>query len=67
MGTDTNKHYQIPKYMKNFECIGKDCIDSCCVGWNIQIDKNTYKKYNLKHLFYAGLITEILKATTILS
>tara|TARA_E500000178_G_scaffold167158_2_gene166595 strand:- start:10956 stop:12125 length:1170 start_codon:yes stop_codon:yes gene_type:complete len=45
MGTDTNKHYQIAKYMKNFECIGKDCIDSCCIGWNIEIDKNTYKKY----------------------
>ena len=19
--------------------VGKDCIDSCCIGWNIPIDK----------------------------
>jgi lysine-N-methylase len=34
-----------PDYMKNFKCIGKSCEDSCCVGWNVHIDKETYYKY----------------------
>ncbi|WFD10037.1 flagellin lysine-N-methylase [Tepidibacter hydrothermalis] len=34
-----------PQYMKNFKCIGGACEDTCCVGWGIHIDKETYKKY----------------------
>ena len=41
----TNQNFFIPEYIQDFKCIGKDCIDSCCVGWNIKIDKATYKKY----------------------
>ena len=46
----------IPQYIKNFKCIGGECEDSCCIGWKVDIDKNTYKKYSncrdeeLKHL-----------------
>ena len=35
----------IPQYFKNFTCIGSDCEDSCCIGWRVDIDHNTYKKY----------------------
>ena len=45
MTTETNQNFFVPEYMLDFKCIGKDCIDSCCVGWNIEIDKKTYKKY----------------------
>ncbi len=41
----SNKNFFVPEYIQDFRCIGKDCIDSCCVGWNISIDKETYKKY----------------------
>lgn len=34
-----------PDYMKNFKCIGTKCEDSCCVGWNINIDKETFIRY----------------------
>ncbi|MBN1064033.1 flagellin lysine-N-methylase [Clostridium botulinum] len=34
-----------PQYVKKFKCIGSNCTDSCCIGWTIGIDKNTYKKY----------------------
>ena len=34
-----------PFYYDDFNCIANKCIDSCCVGWNVYIDKNTYKKY----------------------
>lgn len=41
--------YLIPSYMRDFSCIGLECEDSCCIGWNIGIDRITYKKYkNLK-------------------
>ena len=41
--------------MNDFKCIGPNCIDTCCAGWDINIDENTFKKYesdkgNLKEL-----------------
>lgn len=36
----------IPQYMQQFTCTGSKCEDTCCKGWNIHIDKKTYKKYN---------------------
>ena len=45
MTLEVTQEYFIPEYMLDFKCIGKDCIDSCCVGWNIEIDKKTFKKY----------------------
>lgn len=35
----------VPQYMKEFKCIGPECEDTCCAGWRVTIDKNTYKKY----------------------
>jgi lysine-N-methylase len=29
----------------DFRCIGAECEDNCCVGWNIHVDKSTYDKY----------------------
>lgn len=34
-----------PKYMESFQCIGPECEETCCRGWVINIDKQTYKKY----------------------
>ncbi|OMF35832.1 hypothetical protein BK133_10300 [Paenibacillus sp. FSL H8-0548] len=36
----------IPQYMRDFSCIGSACEDSCCIGWKVSIDEDTYKKYN---------------------
>ncbi|MFS0725886.1 flagellin lysine-N-methylase [Paenibacillus sp. 1P07SE] len=35
----------VPHYMQQFACIGSSCEDSCCVGWKVTIDEDTYKKY----------------------
>lgn len=35
----------VPHYMQEFACIGSACEDSCCVGWKVNIDEDTYKKY----------------------
>lgn len=34
-----------PSYMNDFTCIGSKCEDSCCAGWTVTIDEETYKKY----------------------
>ncbi|MGL5354560.1 MAG: flagellin lysine-N-methylase [Clostridium sp.] len=34
-----------PNYYDEFKCTGDKCIDSCCKGWKITVDKKTYNKY----------------------
>ncbi|MBR4880639.1 MAG: hypothetical protein IKU19_01825, partial [Clostridia bacterium] len=34
-----------PDYYKNFTCIADRCRHSCCIGWEIDIDSETYEKY----------------------
>lgn len=34
-----------PFYYDYFQCIANKCIDSCCIGWKVDIDKKSYKKY----------------------
>lgn len=34
-----------PSYYKKFKCIGSQCKHSCCIGWEIDIDGDTAKKY----------------------
>ncbi|MDZ4993329.1 lysine-N-methylase [Clostridium perfringens] len=31
--------------MATFKCIGPKCTDTCCAGWDINIDEATFKKY----------------------
>ena len=37
--------YTAPHYYKEFHCIGGECPDTCCAGWQIQIDQFSLKKY----------------------
>ncbi len=34
-----------PGYFDDFSCIGGDCEDTCCAGWYLPVDEDTYKKY----------------------
>lgn len=34
-----------PNYVKNFQCDGTKCNAKCCKNWRIDIDIDTYKKY----------------------
>lgn len=34
-----------PQYLNNFACTGSACEDSCCVGWRVDLDKQTYLHY----------------------
>ena len=32
MVMNNNETYLTPNYMTSFQCIGKECIASCCIG-----------------------------------
>lgn len=37
--------YTISHYYRIFHCTAEDCPDTCCAGWQIQIDPASLKKY----------------------
>lgn len=45
-----------PSYYDDFKCIGNECKESCCKGWEIHIDKRSYNAYrNVKGEYYKKL------------
>lgn len=36
---------RLPDYYKEFHCIAEKCKDSCCIGWEIDIDEETLEYY----------------------
>lgn len=34
-----------PRYVSQFQCVGGDCPDTCCRGWTITVDKETFGFY----------------------
>lgn len=45
-------------YVNGFKCIGGHCPDSCCIGWDVDIDQAAYKKYKK---FQSGPLSTIVK------
>lgn len=37
---------RVPDYFGEFECTAGWCKDSCCIGWEINIDEDTYDFYS---------------------
>jgi len=38
--------HRVPDFYDKFHCIADKCTDSCCIGWEIDVDENTQRKYN---------------------
>ncbi len=36
----------VPSYFDKFRCIAEKCPDTCCVGWEVDIDHETAEKYS---------------------
>ena len=36
---------RVPDYYEDFKCIGGKCTDSCCIGWELDIDEESYEAY----------------------
>ena len=50
-----------PKYYKKFKCIADKCRHSCCVGWEIDIDADTFEKYSACSHGYSAQIKETIE------
>ncbi len=37
--------YIKPDFFNKFKCIGSQCKDNCCIGWEIDVDDCTYSRY----------------------
>lgn len=35
----------MPEYMADFSCVAENCNDTCCAGWDVNIDEITFNKY----------------------
>ena len=35
----------LPEYAHRFRCLGGDCKDTCCQGWKVLVDKDSFEKY----------------------
>ncbi|MBQ7957175.1 MAG: flagellin lysine-N-methylase [Clostridia bacterium] len=36
----------VPSYFEKFRCIAGKCPDTCCIGWEVDIDDETAEKYS---------------------
>jgi lysine-N-methylase len=36
-------NYKTPEYFRKFQCLGADCIDTCCQQWEVKLDRAHYK------------------------
>lgn len=55
--------YIKPDFYHKFKCIADRCTDSCCIGWEIDIDEKTLEKYNGKNCEFGEKIrSEIITA-----
>ena len=45
-----------PRYYQKFKCIADRCEHSCCIGWEIDVDPETLKKYQRLTGDYASVI-----------
>ena len=61
------KSFTAPDYCKDFACAASGCKNSCCIGWEIDIDKKTEKKYRkIKGELGRDLKEGIKNGTTVL-
>ena len=37
--------FRYPDYYEKFSCIAGACEDTCCAGWEIDIDDKSYEYY----------------------
>ena len=48
--------YIKPSFYDSFRCIADKCTDSCCVGWEINIDNETIDVYKNMQTEFGGKI-----------
>ncbi len=55
--------YIKPSFYDDFRCTASKCSDNCCIGWEIDVDEETLKKYNeIKGSFGDEIRAKIVKS-----
>ena len=49
-----------PDYYKKFSCIADKCPDTCCAGWEIVVDEESFEKYKALNGGYADKIRSLI-------
>jgi lysine-N-methylase len=52
---------EYPDYYEKFKCVGGDCKDTCCAGWEIDIDEETFYYYQTLNGDIGNRIKESIK------
>lgn len=47
-----------PDFYKQFQCIGKNCISTCCAGWGINFDSETVDFYKSRTDAFGKFVVE---------
>lgn len=48
----------VPDYYPRFRCIADRCRHNCCIGWEIDIDEDTYRRYRKIRGSFAARLQE---------
>lgn len=61
---------RVPSHYKEFRCIADRCQDSCCIGWEIDIDEDTFSYYKSVEGDFGGrlrshMVTEDVNSFTL--
>ncbi len=59
MAKPSEQTVTMPVYMSRFRCIGSACESTCCAGWNLPVDRETYDRY--QHLLDPELKRHVTK------
>ena len=52
-----------PDFYDSFKCIADKCTDSCCIGWEIDVDEFALEKYNnINNDFGKKIRSQIIKS-----
>ena len=52
-----------PDFYDRFKCIADKCTDSCCIGWEIDVDEVALEKYNkINTVFGEEIRSQIMKS-----
>ena len=49
---------RIPDFYDSFRCIADQCTDTCCVGWEIDIDEKSLKRYTTLKSDFGNIIRQ---------
>ena len=55
---------RVPHYYKDFKCIGAECTDTCCAGWEVVIDDKSYKYYKTVDGDFGQRLKDTMISTT---